>query len=139
MSIGSTYSKSPILNLRGSKLLNDILITSFQIKNIVIQVRKKINPSLHFNAGTGKDPAVPPCLAKIAHSCVLSYADLFYDRSCRLAYSASAFPLALRSPFDNDSSAAITPPAALCKSTLRIYLLFFNGLLYFILLFSICQ
>ena len=57
----------------------------------------------------------------------------------RLAYSAFAFPLALRSPFETLVRIAIPPPAILCAAFERFYLPFIIGLLYYITGTPICQ
>jgi hypothetical protein len=51
----------------------------------------------------------------------------------------ASVPLALGSPFSLTLSAAITPPAALCKKGGNTYSLFLIGLVYFSTLKILCQ
>ena len=79
-----------------------------------------------------KLPAVPPGLAHILKTRPLIayiHTPAFGNGEplLRLAYSAFAFPLALRSPFGFMFFAAISLSAALCGKRGETYLLFLNG------------
>ena len=72
------------------------------------------------------------------HSCILTYADSFYEASLRRPYSFH-FCLPLEVHSDLHPLSHLTDAATLLERIIRPYLLFFNGLLTYITKKGKCQ